>query len=64
MVIVGDMIPSVSPRPESFGCETVDLSTAGDFLGDAIAEILREPVVDAAVDAVGFEARGHGTRRR
>ncbi len=25
-----------------------------------IAEIVGEPEVDAAVDAVGFEARGHG----
>ena len=29
-------------------------------LADQIAEITGEPVVDAAVDAVGFEARGHG----
>jgi glutathione-independent formaldehyde dehydrogenase len=29
-------------------------------LGDLIEQILGEPVVDAAVDAVGFEARGHG----
>ena len=58
-VIVGDMIPERLAQARSFGCETVDLSKGGD-LGDAIAAILGEPVVDAAVDAVGFEARGHG----
>ena len=30
---------------------------------DQIAQILGEPVVDAAVDAVGFEASGHGRTR-
>jgi len=58
-VIVGDMIPERLAQARSFGCETVDLSKGGE-LGDAIAEILGEPEVDAAVDAVGFEARGHG----
>jgi len=29
-------------------------------LPDQIAQIVGEPVVDAAVDCVGFEARGHG----
>lgn len=58
-VIVGDMIPERLAQARSFGCETVDLSKGGE-LGDAIAEILGEPLVDAAVDAVGFEARGHG----
>jgi glutathione-independent formaldehyde dehydrogenase len=58
-VIVGDMKPERLAQARSFGCETIDLSK-GDDLGDAIAAILGEPVVDAAVDAVGFEARGHG----
>jgi glutathione-independent formaldehyde dehydrogenase len=43
----------------SFGCEVADLSK-GDSLVDIVADILGEPEVDAAVDAVGFEARGHG----
>src|SRR5699024_2807609 len=59
VVIVGDMIPDRLAQAESFGCETVDLSTAGE-LPDKIAQILGEPEVDAAVDAVGFEASGHG----
>ena len=59
VVIVGDMIPERLAQAASFGCETVDLSSEGD-LPDKIAQIVGEPEVDAAVDAVGFEARGHG----
>lgn len=58
-VIVGDMIPERLAQARSFGCETVDLTQDAD-LADQIAEVLGEPEVDAAVDAVGFEARGHG----
>ena len=58
-VIVGDMNAGRLAQAESFGCETVDLSS-GDELADMIEQILGEPAVDAAVDAVGFEARGHG----
>ncbi len=59
VVIVGDMNTERLAQAKSFGCETVDLSTSGD-LPDKIAQILGEPLVDAAVDCVGFEARGHG----
>lgn len=59
VVIVGDMNGARLRQAESFGCETVDLS-AGNALPEMIAQILGEPEVDAAVDAVGFEARGHG----
>src|SRR6478609_2145889 len=58
-VIVGDMNADRLRQAESFGCETVDLSS-GDDLADLVEQILGEPEVDAAVDAVGFEARGHG----
>ena len=58
VVIVGDLVPERLEQARSFGCETVDVSR-GDPK-DQIAEILGEPEVDAAVDAVGFEARGHG----
>ncbi len=59
VVIVGDMIPERLAQARSFGCETIDLR--GDAsLGDRIAEIVGVPEVDAAVDCVGFEARGHG----
>jgi glutathione-independent formaldehyde dehydrogenase len=58
VVIVGDLIPERLEQARSFGCETVDVSK-GDPK-DQIGEILGYPEVDAAVDAVGFEARGHG----
>jgi glutathione-independent formaldehyde dehydrogenase len=57
-VIVGDRIPERLEQARSFGCETVDISK-GDPK-DQIEQILGVPEVDAAVDAVGFEARGHG----
>lgn len=59
VVIVGDMIPERLAQAASFGCETIDLRR-GATLADQIAQIVGEPVVDAAVDCVGFEARGHG----
>ncbi len=59
VVIVGDMIPERLAQARSFGCETIDVSKIPD-LGGAIEQILGEPVVDSAVDCVGFEARGHG----
>jgi glutathione-independent formaldehyde dehydrogenase len=59
VVIVGDMVGDRLAQAKSFGCETVDLST-GNALADMIEQITGEPQVDAAVDAVGFEARGHG----
>lgn len=58
-VIVGDMNADRLKQARSFGCEIADLST-GDGLAEIVADIVSEPVVDAAVDAVGFEARGHG----
>lgn len=59
VVIVGDLVPERLAQARSFGCETIDVSKVPN-LGDAIDQILGEPVVDCAVDAVGFEARGHG----
>jgi glutathione-independent formaldehyde dehydrogenase len=59
VVIVGDMIPERLAQAKSFGCETIDLRKDAS-LADQIAQIVGEPVVDAAVDCVGFEARGHG----
>ena len=60
VVIVGDMIPERLAQAKSFGCEVIDVSKITN-LGDAIAQLLGEPVVDCAVDCVGFEARGHGS---
>ncbi len=58
-VIVGDMIPDRLQQASSFGCETVDLSKSAT-LAEQIEQIVGIPEVDCAVDAVGFEARGHG----
>jgi glutathione-independent formaldehyde dehydrogenase len=60
VVIVGDMNPDRLAQARSFGCQTVDLRKDAS-LPEMVAEILGEPVVDAAVDCVGFEAKGHGT---
>jgi glutathione-independent formaldehyde dehydrogenase len=58
VVIVADMVPERLAQAKSFGCEVVDVSE-GDPK-DQIEQLLGVPEVDAAVDAVGFEARGHG----
>ena len=59
VVIVGDMIPERLAQAKSFGCETIDLRSDAS-LADQIEQIVGIPEVDAAVDCVGFEARGHG----
>lgn len=58
VVIVGDMNDDRLAQARSFGCETVDVG-AGDP-ADQIEQLLGVPEVDSAIDAVGFEARGHG----
>jgi glutathione-independent formaldehyde dehydrogenase len=59
VVIVADVNDARLAQARSFGCETVNL-TGGGQLPEMIEQIVGEPEVDAAVDAVGFEARGHG----
>nr|WP_309225608.1 formaldehyde dehydrogenase, glutathione-independent [Quadrisphaera sp. INWT6] len=59
VVIVGDLNEERLAQARSFGCETVDVSK-GDPK-DQIEQILGVPEVDCGVDAVGFEARGHGS---
>ncbi len=58
VVIVGDLVPERLAHARSFGCETIDVSRGEPK--EQIAELLGVPEVDCAVDAVGFEARGHG----
>jgi len=58
VVIVGDMNADRLAQARTFGCETVDL-TKGDP-EDQIEQLLGVPEVDCAIDAVGFEAKGHG----
>ncbi|WP_030925242.1 formaldehyde dehydrogenase, glutathione-independent [Streptosporangium amethystogenes] len=57
-VIVGDLNKDRLEQARSFGCETVDVSRGEPK--DQIEQILGVPEVDCGVDAVGFEARGHG----
>jgi glutathione-independent formaldehyde dehydrogenase len=59
VVIIGDVNPKRLEHARKVGFETADLSKDAS-LGDQIAQILGTPEVDSAVDAVGFEARGHG----
>jgi glutathione-independent formaldehyde dehydrogenase len=59
VVIVGDLNKERLEQAHSFGCETVDVSAGS--VQDQLEQILGVPEVDAAVDAVGFEARGHGS---
>jgi glutathione-independent formaldehyde dehydrogenase len=69
-VIVGDLIPERLEQARSFGCETVDVSKGdpkeqiANILGEELAYAINPPKaafeIDAGVDAVGFEARGHG----
>ena len=59
LVMVGDMNAERLHHAEKVGFTPVDL-TKGDSLGELIAQIVGKPEVDAAVDAVGFEARAQG----
>ena len=59
-VLIGDMNQERLKHAKSVGFEPIDLTKSDDLPG-LIEEILGVPEVDASVDAVGFEARGHGT---
>ena len=58
VVIVADMVAERLAAARDFGCETIDVSQEDPREG--IARILGREEVDCGVDAVGFEARGHG----
>ena len=58
VVIVGDLNEERLAQARSFGCETINVGD-GD-VADQLEQLLGVPEVDAAVDAVGFEARGQG----
>ena len=57
-VVVADLQKERLQQARSFGCETIDV-TQGDPR-DQLEQLFGEPEVDCAVDAVGFEAHGHG----
>ncbi|AUG54273.1 formaldehyde dehydrogenase, glutathione-independent [Thalassospira marina] len=58
VVMIGDFNKERLAHASNMGFEAVDLSKS-DRLGEMIAEITGSPEVDSAIDAVGFEARGH-----
>ena len=58
VVMIGDFNRERLDHAKRVGFEPVDLSRS-DRLGDLVAEIVGSNEVDAAIDAVGFEARGH-----
>lgn len=58
VVMIGDFNKERLDHARRVGFEPVDLSR-GDNLPEMIAQITGSPEVDAAIDAVGFEARGH-----
>jgi glutathione-independent formaldehyde dehydrogenase len=59
-VIIGDINPErLEHAKKSLGCETINLAEH-EVIRDRIAEILGVPEVDCAIDAVGYEAHGHG----
>lgn len=60
VVLIGDMNGERLAHAKAVGFEPVDL-TKSDRLEDLIEAIVGTPEVDAAIDAVGFEARGYGS---
>jgi glutathione-independent formaldehyde dehydrogenase len=58
VVMIGDFNKERLEHAARVGFTPVDLSR-GDNLPEMIADIIGTPEVDAAIDAVGFEARGH-----
>lgn len=59
VVMIGDMNPERLAHARSVGFEPIDL-TKDASLEDQLTQVLGKPEVDAAIDAVGFEARSHG----
>jgi glutathione-independent formaldehyde dehydrogenase len=59
VVMIGDMNAERLKHAASVGFTPIDL-TKSDNLGELIAAIVGKPEVDAAVDAVGFEAKAQG----
>jgi glutathione-independent formaldehyde dehydrogenase len=60
VVLIGDMNAERLAHAKSVGFEPLDL-TKSDKLEELIEAVLGVPEVDAAIDAVGFEAKGHGS---
>ncbi|MFM0662928.1 formaldehyde dehydrogenase, glutathione-independent [Paraburkholderia sediminicola] len=58
VVMIGDFNADRLAHASRMGFEAVDLGKH-DRLGEQIEQIVGVPEVDSAIDAVGFEARGH-----
>jgi glutathione-independent formaldehyde dehydrogenase len=58
VVIVGDLNEARLAQARSFGAETINVGAGR--IEDQLDQLLGVPEVDAAIDAVGFEARGQG----
>src|SRR5882757_5931101 len=61
VVMIGDLNGERLKHAKAVGFEPIDLRKS-DNLGDLIEQVIKTPEVDASVDAVGFEARGHGNQ--
>ncbi|MBT9331733.1 formaldehyde dehydrogenase, glutathione-independent [Paracidobacterium acidisoli] len=59
VVMIGDMNTERLAHAKSVGFEPIDLKKS-DKLEELIEAVIGVPEVDASVDAVGFEAKGHG----
>lgn len=59
-VIIGDYNQArLDHAREALGCEIINIGEH-EVLRDQIAEILNVPEVDCGIDAIGYEAHGHG----
>jgi glutathione-independent formaldehyde dehydrogenase len=59
LIMIGDMNADRLKHAKKVGFTPIDL-TKSDNLGDLIEAVVGKPEVDAAVDAVGFEAKAQG----
>jgi glutathione-independent formaldehyde dehydrogenase len=60
VVMIGDMNDDRLKHAKDVGFEPIDLKQS-DKLEELVAQVIGVPEVDASIDAVGFEARGHGS---
>ncbi|SJN14368.1 Threonine dehydrogenase and related Zn-dependent dehydrogenases [Halomonas citrativorans] len=63
VVMIGDFNKDRLEHARKMGFVPIDLSQH-DRLGEMIAAVVGEPSVDSAIDAVGFEAIGHGGKEQ
>src|SRR6202012_3274653 len=59
VIMIGDMNEARLKHAKDVGFVPIDLARH-DRLGEQVAAVVGEPTVDSVIDAVGFEAKGHG----